>query len=135
MSKIERYKVCTNLNENFCAPKINPPSQDWVINVIHETNRGRVIAFARLLYAPLLKVFPNSRIQTRLGKKVVNRHIKFAKYLPARMNLSEFYLGIVNHNLNVVFSHIHALLMLVRFIAHQLEHCGIKNKNAFRQLN
>ena len=135
MSKIERYKVCTNLNENFCAPKISPSSQDWAINVIHDKNRGRVIAFARLFYAPLLKVFPTSRIPTRLGRKVVNRRIKLAKYLPARMNLLESYLGIVNHNLNVVVSHIHALLMLSGFIAHQFEHCGGKNINAFRQLD
>ena len=135
MSKIERYKVCTNLKEDFCTPKISPSSQDRVINVIHEKIRGRVIAFARLLYAPLLKVFPTSRIPTGLGRKVVNRHIKLAKYLPARMNLLEFYLGIVNHNLNVVVSHIHALLMLPGFIAHQFEHCGEENINSFRQLD
>lgn len=134
MSRIETYTVRTNLDKNHRAPKITPSSQDWGIDITHDKIRGRVIASARLLYAPLLKVFPTSCIPTGSGREVVNHHIKFAKYLLARMNLLKRYLRIVNHNLNVVASHIHAIPMLPVFITYQYEHCGVKNINVFRQL-
>tara|TARA_Y100001958_G_C21002564_1_gene385803 strand:- start:290 stop:697 length:408 start_codon:yes stop_codon:yes gene_type:complete len=134
MSRIETYTVRTNLDKNHRAPKITPSSQDWGIGITHDKIRGRVIASARLLYAPLLKVFPTSCIPTGSGREVVNHHIKFAKYLLARMNLLKRYLRIVNHNLNVVASHIHAIPILPGFITYQYEHCGVKNINVFRQL-
>tara|TARA_B100000700_G_scaffold198233_1_gene218071 strand:- start:967 stop:1374 length:408 start_codon:yes stop_codon:yes gene_type:complete len=134
MFRIGKYKVRTNLDKNLRAPKFTPSSQDWGIAMTHDKYRGRVIASARVLYAPLLKVFPTSCIPTGSGRKVVNHHIKFAKYLLARMNPLKRYLRFVDHNLNVTASHIHAIPMLPGFITHQYEHCGEKNKNAFRQL-
>ena len=134
MSRIETYTVRTNLDKNHRAPKITPSSQDWGIGITHDKIRGMVIASARLLYAPLLKVFPTSCIPTGSGREVVNHHIKFAKYLLARMNLLKRYLRIVKHNLNTVASHIRAISMLPGFITCQYEHCGVKNRNALRQL-
>ena len=126
MSRIGTYTAYTNLIENDCEPKITPSAQDWEVNETHDKNRGRVIASARLLYVPLLKVFPTSCIPTGSGRKVVNHHIKFAKYLLARMNLLKRYLMIVKHNLNAVASHTRAISMLPGFITYQYEHCGEK---------
>ncbi len=131
MSKIVTYTVRTKLNKNYRAPKIAPSFQNWGIKLAHDKNRGRVIASARLLYASLLKLFPTSYIPTGSEREVVNHHIKFTKYLLARMDLSGCYQGIVSHSLNAVASHIHSLLMLPGFITYQYEHCGVKRYKHF----
>ena len=128
MSRIETHTVRTNLNKNYRALNITPSSQNWGIIVTHDKNRGRVIASARLFYASLLKAFSTSDIPIGSGRKVVNHHIKFAKYL------LDCFQRIVNHNLNVATNHIHVSLIRPRFITYQYEHCGVKNIHAFRQL-
>ena len=126
MSKIETLEVCTNLDENHRALKFTPSSQDWGIAMTHDKYRGRVIASARVLYAPLLKVFPTSCIPTGSGREDASRYIKFAKYLLASINLLDSSQAIANHNLNVSASHIHAFLILPGFVADRYEYCGAK---------
>jgi len=126
MSKIETHEVCTNLDENHRALKFTPSSQDWGIAMTHDKYRGRVIASARVLYAPLLKVFPTSCIPTGSGREDASRYIKFAKYLLASINLLDSSQAIANHNLNVSASHIHAFLILPGFVADRYEYCGAK---------
>ena len=126
MSKIETHEVCTNLDENHRALKFTPSSQDWGIDMTHDKYRGRVIASARVLYAPLLKVFPTSCIPTGSGREDASRYIKFAKYLLASINLLDSSQAIANHNLNVSASHIHAFLILPGFVADRYEYCGAK---------
>ena len=134
MSRIESYSVRTNLNKKFRALKIAPSSQDRGTKGIHDKVRGRVIAFARLLCASLLNVFPTSFIPTGSGRIVAIHHVKSAKYLLTRMNLSGCFQRIVNHNLNVVANYIHAFLT-PGFIKSRCGHCGVKNISALRKFD
>jgi len=131
MSKIETHEVCTNLDENHRAPRNHPSAHDWENTSVHDMDRGTVIAFAKLIDNSLFETFQIFCIPTGSGRKVVNHHIKFAKYLLARMNLLKRYLRIVKHNLNAVASHIRAISMLPGFITYQYEHCGVKRYKHF----
>ncbi len=135
MSRIESYLVRTNFNKKIRALKIDLSSQDRGTKGIHDKVRGGVIASARLLCASLLNVFPASFIPTGSGRIFAIHHVKFAKYLLTRMNLSDCFQRIVNHNLNVVANHIHAFLTLPGFITSRCEHCDVKNICALRKFN
>ena len=126
MSKIETHEVCTNLDENHRALRINPSAHDWENTSVHDMDRGTVIAFAKLIDNSLFETFQIFCIPTGSGREDASRYIKFAKYLLASINLLDSSQAIVNHNLNVSASHIHAFLMLPRFIAYRYEHCGAK---------
>ena len=126
MSRIESYTVCTNFTKSHRAPKISPSSYDWGMCQTHDKSRGMVIASARLLSASLRKVFQTSYTPTGLRREDVNHFIKFIKYTLARINLFGLYLRVVNYNINVVASCIHALPVLPGFITHKYEPCAKK---------
>ena len=126
MSKIETYKVCTNLNENHRAPGIIPTAHDWENLSVHDMDRGTVIAFAKLIDNSLFETLPISCISTGSRREGVNQYFKFANYLLASIKLLDFSQTIVNHNLNVLAGHIHAFLMLPGLVPYRYEQCGAK---------
>ena len=79
MSKIETHEVCTNLDENHRAPRINPSAHDWENTSVHDMDRGTVIAFAKLIENSLFETFQTSCIPTGSGREHASRYIKFAK--------------------------------------------------------
>ena len=126
MSKIETHEVCTNLDENHRAPRINPSAHDWENTSVHDKDRGTVIAFAKLIENSLLETFPVPCIPAGSRREGVNHCIIFAKYLLASINLLDSSQAIVNHNLNVSASHIHAFLIFPGFVADRYEYCGAR---------
>ena len=69
MSKIETHEVCTNLDENHRAPRINPSAHDWETTPVHDKNRGTVIAFAKLIENSLFESIPNFLYSDWLAKR------------------------------------------------------------------
>ena len=126
MSKIETHEVCTNLDENHRALRINPSAHDWENTSVHDMDRGTAIAFAKLIKDSLFETFQISRIPTGSEREDASRYIKFTKYLLASINLLEASQAIANHNLNVSASHIHAFLILPGFVAARYEYCRAK---------
>jgi len=126
MSKIETHEVCTNLDENHRAPRINPSAHDWENTSVHDMDRGTVIALAKLIDNSLFETFQIFCIPTGSGREDASRYIKFAKYLLASINLLDSSQAIANHNLNVSASHIHAFLILPVFVADRYEYCWAK---------
>ena len=126
MSKIETHEVCTNLDENHRAPRINPSVHDWENKVVHDMDRGTVIAFVRLIKNSLCETFQVSCIPTGSEREDASRYIKFAKYLLASINVLDSSQAIANHNLNVSASQIHAFLKLPGLFADRYKYCGAK---------
>ena len=126
MSKIETHEVCTNLDENHRAPRINPSAHDWENTSVHDMDRGTVIAFAKLIENSLFETFQTSCIPTGSGREHASRYIKFAKYLLASINLLDSSQAIANHNLNGSASQIHAFLKLPGLFADRYKYCGAK---------
>ena len=126
MSRIETHEVCTNLNEDHRAPRINPPAHGWENASVHDMDRGTVIAFAKLIENSLFETFQISCIPSGSRREEASRYIKFVKYLLASINLLDSSQAIANPNLNVSASHIHAFLILPGFVAGQYEYCGAK---------
>ena len=134
MSKIETYKVCTNLNENHRAPRIIPSAHDWENTSVHDKDRGTVIAFAKLIENSLLETFPVSCIPAGSRREDVNHCINFAKYLLASINLLECSQATVNHSLNVLAGYIYAFLTLPGVCRISIRTLWSKNVNALRYL-
>ena len=90
MSKIETHEVCTNLDENHRAPRINPSAHDWDVTPVHDMDRGTVVVFAKLIENSLFETFQTSCIPTGSRREHPSRYIKFAKYLLASINLLDW---------------------------------------------
>ena len=135
MSKIETKVVRTNIDENFCAHKIPLSPSDWGSNTTHDKNRGRCIAFARLIYSSLRKVFTNSSARPDSRRSLTTHQYKITKCNLPGINPFGSYLGIVNHSLDLIAIDVCALSIWQRFTRYQYKYCGITNITVFKQPN
>ena len=134
MSKIESNSGCTNLDKS-CAHKIPSSSSDWGSKRTHDKNRGRVIAFARLIDTSFQKIFTNSCAKSGSRKLHAGHQSKITKYPIPRINLFDFYLRIVSHILDLIASHVCALSIWHRFTRFEYKYCCITNITVFKQPN
>ena len=135
MSKIETKAVRTKIDENFCAHKKPLSSSDWGSHTTHDKNRGRVIAFARLIDTSFQKIFKNSCAQPYSRWLHLEHQIKTTKYFLSAINRFDFYLRIVSQGLDLLTSHIHAHPIYQRFSTYQYKYCGSKSITIFRRTN
>ena len=135
MSKIESNSGCTNLDKSSCAHK-NPISpSDWGTKTTHDKNRGRFIAFARLISTSLRKVFTNSCARPDSRRSPATHQYKIANYILPGINLFGSYLRIVSLSLNLIASHVCALSIWHRFTRFEYKYCCITNITVFKQPN
>ena len=135
MSKIESNSGCTNLDESSCAHKIPQSPSDWDSHTTHDKNRGRFIAFARLIYTSLRKVFTNSSARPVSRRSPATHQYKITKCILPGINLFSSYLRIVSQRLDPIASHVWALLIWHRLTRYQYKYCGITNITVFKQSN
>ena len=133
MSRIETYTVRTNLNKNHRAPKITPSFQNRGINLAHDKNRGRFIAFARLISTSLRKVFTNSCARPDSRRSPATHQYKITKCTLPGINLFGSYLRIVSHSLDLIASRVCVLSIWHRLTRYQYKYCGITNINRFQE--
>ena len=135
MSKIETKAVRTNIDEIFCANKIPSSSSDWGSKRTHDKNRGRVIAFARLIDTSFQKIFTNSCAKPGSRRLHAGHQSKITKYPIPRINLFDFYLRIVSHSLDLIVSHVCALSICRGLTRYQYKYCDITNITIFKKPN
>ena len=131
MSKVKTHAIRTKLDENFCAHKKPPSSFDRGSEVTHDKNRGRVVAFARLIYNSLPIIFTDSNTQPCSRRLNADHQFKIAKYLQPRINLLDFCLRIARRSLDVVESHVHLLSICGGFTTYQYKCCVNTNITVF----
>ena len=135
MSKIESNSGCTNLDKSSCAHK-NPISpSDWGTKTTHDKNRGRFIAFARLISTSLRKVFTNSSARPDSRRSLTTHQYKITKCNLPGINPFGSYLGIVNHSLDLIAIDVCALSIWHRFTRFEYKYCCITNITVFKQPN
>ena len=135
MSKIEWNAVRTNLDESSCAHKMSSSSPDWDNERPHDKNRGRVIAFAIIVYTSLHKVVTNSCARPGLRRSPADHPYRITKYILKRINLFDFFLRIVGHTLDLVASHINGLPIFRSFTIYQCKYCGTGNLTVLKKPN
>ena len=135
MSKIESNSGCTNLDKSSCAHKIPLSPSDWVSKTTHDKNRGRFIAFARLISTSLRKVFTNSCARPDSRRSPATHQYEITKRIPPGINLFGSYLRIVSHSLDLIASRVCVLSIWHRFTRYQYGYCGITNITVFKQPN
>ena len=135
MSKIESNVVRTNLDESSCALKITPSSPDWDADKTHDKNRGRVIAFARLIDTSFRKIFTKSCVQPGSRRLHADHPYKITKYILLGINLFNFHLRIISHSLDLITSHVCALSICRRLTGYQDKYCGFTNITVLKPPN
>ena len=135
MSKIESNSGCTNLDKSSCAHKISLSPSDWVSKTTHDKNRGRFIAFARLISTSLRKVFINSCARPDSRRSPATHQYKITKCILPGVNLFGSYLRIDGHRLDLIASHVCMLSIGCRLTRYQYKYCGITNINRFSKPN
>ena len=135
MSKVKTHAICTKFDDSFCAHKNSPSSSEWGSKVTHDKNRGRVVAFARLISTSLHILFTTSCTQSCSRKMLADHQFKITKYLQPRINLFDLYLRIVRRNLDIVESHVHWLSICDRFTPSKYRRCAITDITVLNQPN
>ena len=125
MSKIESNSGCTNLDKSSCAHKMPLSPSDWGTKTTHDKNRGRFIAFARLISTSLRKVFTNSCARPDSRRSPATHQYEINKRILPGINLFGSYLGIVSHNLDLIASHVCMLSIWRRLTRYQYKYLSL----------
>jgi len=131
MSRIVTYTANSNLIESVCAPKIHPSAQDWDVEVIHDKNRGTVIASARLLYSFFLKTHTDSITHPGSRRSHPDHFSVVTNIRLPEIRLVGWYLHQLCQGLDKVTSHIYLFLIFLRFPTCRNKYCGSVNTTIF----